>query len=179
LLPRERAPDEMGNLTTLAVQELNRPGVFDFAREEFGADECVRAPAAALDQVNAELLGRFLLVEGQVRGADGDALPLSLLGRRGTAERREDEESYSRNGFPGPSFPIHRTLPVMAKARNCSAASYTYDHHGPVGLAVEGAFDWRRISVIGRWQRSLSSCVGSRPVGHRGKARAAGVPRRR
>src|SRR5262249_19051447 len=63
LLPRERVPDEMRYLTTLVVQKLNRPGVFDFAREEFGADECVIAPTAALDQVNAELLGRFLRLD--------------------------------------------------------------------------------------------------------------------
>jgi hypothetical protein len=63
----------MRNLTTLVVQELNRPGVFDLAREEFGADECVRAPAAALDQVNAELLGRFLRLDRELRpGARGE-----------------------------------------------------------------------------------------------------------
>ena len=73
LLPRERVPDEMRNLTTLVVQELNRPGVFDFAGEDFGADECVRAPAAALDQVNAELLGRFLRLDRELRpGARGE-----------------------------------------------------------------------------------------------------------
>jgi hypothetical protein len=43
--------------------------------------------------VNAELLGRFLMLEEHVRVADGNAPPLSLLGRCGTAERREDEES--------------------------------------------------------------------------------------
>src|SRR5262249_17814380 len=72
-----------------------------------------RGPSVFLD-LELDLLD-LLQVEEQVRVADGDALPVSLLGRRGTAEHRDDEESYSRSGVPGPSFPVHRTLPLRAK----------------------------------------------------------------
>src|SRR5262249_29747908 len=55
-------------------------------------------------------------VEEQVRVVDSDALPLDLLGRRGGAERRDEEERQSRDGLRGQSLTVHRTLPVRMKA---------------------------------------------------------------
>src|SRR5262245_39069523 len=134
----------MRNLATLVVEKSNRPRVFDFAREEFGADKRIGTLAAARDQVYSEIFGRFLRLDREhrqvhrVHSGTGQALQPRTRNRNRAlladleCEAREQLECDGKDGSAH-EFAGHLVSPQMAPLNYAIASSVASRSFGCLG----------------------------------------------